>query len=301
MYSEELLMPPVPVDPEAIRRFTSDDEFMRLAVELTKETAAVVSVAACAGHPNKAADGIEPWPRNKAVLCGLLVRLSKLFHGLLMATCDRRGELAYVFLRPIFETCVNLTYLQRSGPASFDEYVRFSLRVEKELMDLVRENIAKRNKVALPIEERMLGSIRSAFESSGVDPATVNADERRPFDGKSIFRRAAAVGLDSAYLAAFSLPSHAVHGNWQDLLQHHLREVDGGFLPEAKWTTPKPQMLEAPCILALEALDGYLEAEFGDAAKNVLNRARDLRDRVLQFSRLNEGYLAERQLRNRST
>ena len=89
---------PVPVEPATIRAFTQEGEFVGVAVELTKETAIFVGMAAESGHPNPAGPGLAPWPRDKAIVCGQFVRMYKLFHGLLTEACKNRLEVASIFI-----------------------------------------------------------------------------------------------------------------------------------------------------------------------------------------------------------
>ena len=60
-------------------------------------------------------------------------------------------------------------------------------------------------------------------------------------------------------MAMFSLSSHAVHGNWQDLLQYHLNEKDGGFVPDGNWNDAKPQMVNSTTILSAQACIEYCQ------------------------------------------
>ncbi|MDQ6701728.1 MAG: hypothetical protein M3Z96_00745 [Pseudomonadota bacterium] len=59
----------VAVDPEQIRKFTNEDEFIELAVRLLVETASYVCVAACMLGAS------SPWDRDHAAVGGNMVRL----------------------------------------------------------------------------------------------------------------------------------------------------------------------------------------------------------------------------------
>jgi hypothetical protein len=84
----------VPVDPEQIRKFTSEEEFMEVSVRLLVETASYVCVAACTLGRSSSS-----WDRDHAAVGGNVVRLYKLLHGLLDQLCQRRGELSFLFMR----------------------------------------------------------------------------------------------------------------------------------------------------------------------------------------------------------
>ncbi len=275
---------PVRVNGAALRSFTSEDQFTGLAVDLTREAGSVLAIGACAGHRGATPTSFKSWPRERAVPSGLLVRLTKLFHGLLGATCKLQGELMCMFARPTFETSVNLMYVvERWSPDLIERFIRYSLVSEKRLLDLIDKNIANRGGQVLPIEGRMRRSILRAFEVSGVDPTTSSKADKQGFGG-NLLDRARELGLDGGYLAMFSLPSHAIHGNWEDLFEHHLQRVEGGFIPDPRWTRPRPQLLIACSGLSIEAERRYLQWEFGEDAAEALSKIEDLSSRLDQFS-----------------
>ena len=59
------------------------------------------------------------------------------------------------------------------------------------------------------------------------------------------------------YGAAFGGGSHTIHGNWMDLIDYHLEDVDSGFGPQLKWRRPRPQLLFMIATLATEAIGEY--------------------------------------------
>jgi hypothetical protein len=49
--------------------------------------------------------------------------------------------------------------------------------------------------------------------------------------------------------------SHTVHGNWQDLVEYHLGDVDEeSFRADFKWHAPRPQLLDAITLHATHAV-----------------------------------------------
>lgn len=148
----------VHVVPDKLTAFTSEEDFTELAVNLLVEAGSYVCVAA-----SVLPGGTKCWSRNEAIIGGNVVRLFKLISALLDQTCQRRRETTFIFSRLAFETIVNITYLIRcASPELFDSYVRYSLRHEKKLHDLIHENIKARGGEELPIERRMLNSIERA-------------------------------------------------------------------------------------------------------------------------------------------
>jgi hypothetical protein len=77
----------------------------------------------------------------------------------------------------------------------------------------------------------------------------VSPADPKNWGGKNLFDRATAVGLGTAYLAGVGGGSHSIHGNWMDLLEYHLDDVDDGFEPQLEWRRPRPQVCIAIAFL----------------------------------------------------
>lgn len=252
---KDLLREKVEVDDKKISRFTREGQFTALAVELLKETAIITSKLACS-YPLDENNRPRNWTRNEAVLAGLMVRLSKLQSGFLDQVCQHRQEIADVILRPLFENIINLSFLlKQDGTEMIEEYIEYSLRTEKQLLLEIEENM-KEQGFELPIESRMQTSIMKACEKSSIPLEMVNEKNFRTWGG-SIKKRAAAVGMEDAYLYLISLPSHAVHGNWQDLITHHLGYENGEFYPDTTWSPYRPQGIFAVAMFSVDVALQY--------------------------------------------
>lgn len=295
LYLDDFKVNKTEIVADDIRKYKTEGQFTGLAVELLKEAAITITIATCAygadesGKPRK-------WTRNEAVLNGLAIRMTKLMHGILDQTCQKRREIVEILFRCLSETVINLKYLiKNSSNEIFDEYIGYSLREEKRLLKKIEENIAKRGK-ELPIEKRMLRSIAASFNDSGVKPEQVDETDRDPW-GKSIFERAKQVGLKDAYQGLISMASHAVHGNWQDLISHHLEIKEDGFLPETRWTSPKPQPLFVAALITLDACEDYVSYLFpeSDDKTKMRKSLADCKARAIEADCLHEDFLTSRQ------
>ena len=278
------------VDPDAIEDFTSESDYVGLALDLLIETSSYVCVAA---NIFKNENGF--WTRDEAVLGGHLVRLYKLFDSLLDQTCKRRREISIVLARLIFECIVNLRYLiANASEENFRSYRNYSLQHELKLLETIEENIAARSGIVLPIEDRMIKSILSSFRASDLTRADVSESRQRNWNGLNLYERAKIVGLDHAYLAVFGGGSHSIHGNWQDLLEYHLEKVDDhSYRPSMGWRAPRPQLLEALITLTSQALLDYLHFLSLPDAHEMYERLHDLRQRTHQLSELHEKFLVD--------
>lgn len=238
------------------------------------------------------------WNRDQAILGGLLVRSYKLSCALLDQTCQHRRETTFVLGRLAFECMVNIQYfVSLNSKEIYQAYVIDSLRHEKRLLDRIEANIADRNGVILPIEARMLGSIKKSFQKSEVKPEEVTKQAAKPWKDVDLYQRADSVGLGEAYLGLFGGPSHSVHGSWQDLMEYHLDHDGEGFTPELDWHRPRPQVLFTLAKVGVVTLEVYLEHFAGDGAEGVISELRDLLERIQIADQAHEDFLSLRQVK----
>lgn len=281
----------VEVDPSAVAAFDRGTQFSAIAFDLARETASWACVAACTSPSERG------WSRSEAVLAGHSVRLFKLLRAFLEQVSQERADLAWVVLRMTSECAINLLYLlnDHTGELS-DSYVRYSLQHEWRLLADIEANVQARGGAELPIERRMMRSISRMFMQSAVDPASRPPRWLRHWGGGDLKHKAAAVGLERAYLSVFGGPSGSVHGNWGDLLQHHLiAEDDGSFKPNLEVATMKqPQPFLAVSTIAVRAVAQYLAHVDSREFAPALQQLDDLLARVDAVDGLHEEFLKRR-------
>ena len=167
----------------------------------------------------------------------------------------------FILLRCLAESLVNLCYLIKMGSEGlFNEYIASSLTEEKKLLDKINKNIENRGR-ELPIEQRMKSSIKRDFTLSSFTPNQIDAMNNKNW-GINLYERAKSIGFENFYIALFGLPSHSVHGNWADLITHHLKYEDGSFSPNTKWNLPRPQLLFTIGLLSAYTNKNYLNHIF---------------------------------------
>jgi hypothetical protein len=275
----------VEVAPDTIRAFADEHAFTGLAIELLIEAGSYVCIAASILPPPP-----HRWNRHEAVVVGHLARLYKLISAILDQTCQHRRETTFIFGRLAFECIVNTLFLIKNDrPEITASYIEYSMRHEKRLRDRILRNVALRGGEVLHIEERMLRSIESSAKRSGVNLDSINPPTN--WGGKNLFERAKDVGLEEAYLGAFAGPSHAVHGNWQDLLEYHLVSDDEGYTADLQWHRPRPQLLTTLAHLTVETLTTFFSDILGEAGNQLAEMIPDLRERIGQFVHLHEEFL----------
>lgn len=226
-----------------------------------------------------------------------MVRLWKILGAFLDQTMQRRYETTTIFARLAFETIVNVRYLAENfSPGLVDSFVRHSFRHERRLVDKINQNVSERGGEALHIEQRMLKSINRSAQFAGIRLEDVDLKDRTPWGGKHLRDKAKAVGLESAYDAAFGGMSHNVHGAWQDLYQFQLESEDGEhFAPKLRWGNPRPQITLALGQLSIGAVRSSVAFLAGEEALQALEaQLDDLEDRLHSVNVAHEAYLSKK-------
>jgi hypothetical protein len=279
----------VELDIDSIKKFSSEADFIGLSVDLLIEVGSYVCVIG-----NAMPFETKTWNKDQAVLGGHLVRLYKLISGMLDQTCQHRREISFMLARMAFECIVNLSFLLKNyHPELLSSYMKYSLKHEKKLMRTINDNIKNRDGEKHPIEERMLKSIESTFEISGIKPEDINAKELRNWGNKNIYEKAEDVGLGEAYLGAFGGPSHGIHGNWHDLLEHHLeKNSDNSFSPDFEWHNPRPQYLIVIALQTAEVLKQYINWLDYKEPKSMVEDLNEFQNRVLTLDSFHEEWLS---------
>jgi Family of unknown function (DUF5677) len=163
-------------------------------------------------------------------------------------------------------------------------------------MDKIEENISKRSGIALPIEDRMIKSIKRLAESSGVslDSKPIN---KRNWADRDLYQKAEAIGWGEVYLGIFGGMSTAVHGNWGDIAAHHLERFDGSgfYKPCLDWSVPRPQGPLSLVKIAASVCHEMFRYFGGEAAQDYFSeKLGDLVDRAELVTQIHEAFLAQR-------
>lgn len=282
----------IPVDPTEIENWNSEDSFIERGVELFQEVAKIGAILSCI-LPTGPDGSLGRWNREQAIFGGLLIRLSKLQHGFMILISKNYCGVARIVFRSLFETAVNLAYLAEKGSAElYERFIRYSLWTDKKLLLRIEVNVGARG-YELPIEERMIKSIDALFRRSGVDTNSMTDKDKHPWAG-TLYNRAEAVGYGDMYLATFSLTSHEVHGNWGDLVEHHLEWSPDGFLPEAESSPSCTNEILAAGLLSADSCERYASRCLNGSEDRdfLLTRLGIYKDRLALLSNLFEAFVA---------
>ena len=236
-------------------------QFGSLVFELYREAGGLIS-AISASYLGNTGDTVK-FDRNQAICVGLLIRISKLMLSVVKLSSDiEHGETVEVLNRCIIESCVNLRYLLlKDCDEVYDLFVKNGLRAERELHDIIRENIERRGGKQFAIEESMLKSIADKCESSGLTIEEINLGAG---SWGSFRDKVRALGFDEgAYTMLQRIPSHAIHGTWMDLLNNHLFRNEDGFEPNFDHLQTDGELLMPVGCFAMDAAREYLDKYFG--------------------------------------
>jgi hypothetical protein len=269
----------------------TDASLPEIAFNLYKETTAlVIFVSSLSGSPDLSLS------RNHAIEAGLAVRLTKYMTAVLALMVDKvreHGDVIFTLNRCIAESAINLRFFSEAAQAAdYDEFVKSSLRPERDQQRLIDANIQARGH-ELPIEARMSRSIARVFRLSGVSDISELDKVPKRKDYRKILE---AIGRGDAYPMLQGVPSHMVHGTWVDLVLHHLEESGTGFKPKLDPFRPDARLLLPPCLLVAEAVRGYIQSRFGGhhAVELLLARIDDLLDRIRIVNESHEVQLSKR-------
>lgn len=213
-----------------------NDAFMEIAVPAMSRLLGLGKIVVSIRRPSG-----RWYPKRFAPHLGLMVRMLKLYEGILEETCQQKGDLVTVFYRPFFETLVKLEYLMRSGPKTVRSFIETSFRPEKDMLAHLK-GVGCRRKLT-PIEQRMLKSIQSHLRRAGIRQKDLLARKTWDLDGRNMRSLLGTMNWDIGYAFGFGSSSHWVHPSWYDLLTNHLSFERGQYSPDITYRIPDTRLV----------------------------------------------------------
>lgn len=289
-FKPDELPPPRQVDYDALDAATSETPFVREGFELLKDAMVVLTTVAGLRTSTQAA-GLD---RNHAIIVGHYARSIKLMKSLVRQVADGHGGDQQISInREFMDSLSTVMYLLADpGDGSrFDSYVMDSLVAEREFLKDVRTQIAGREDVVLPIEERINRSIHETLAAAGVKEEDIPSRKNNGWPNAQT--RLELLG-PTAY-AAYRTGSGAVHGSFNDIYKHHLEQVDGGFEIELRQQPFRPQPLLSMALLSLITLDDYSKKFLGmPLPEAIASRRTELLRTLYRVDELHEKWLNDR-------
>ncbi len=243
--------------------FKTNTEFMKFSVEIMNRCLYLLKTGAVSAPNIETAS--KGYTKHKAIIVGHMVRLTKLYEGVLIHICSNHQELAHIFFRLIFETATRMQYLITSKPQkkSCRSFILASYKPEKEMLQDLK-NKAKQ-KPLISIEKRMRRSIISWLKRDGITQKELFNNTIWNVDGKNFRDIMKMFNLDSMYSYGFGNTSHHVHGDWKDIRYYHLKQDGRYYQPNLFFTEPDPRLTCPLTSICLDALLAYLKWNKSDS------------------------------------
>ena len=92
--------------------FRDNNDFMNFVVQLMNCSLYLLRLCIALAPTEEISD--RGYTKHKAIIVGHMVRIAKLYEGLLIHISSRQLELANVFIRLIFETSIRMEYMMTS-------------------------------------------------------------------------------------------------------------------------------------------------------------------------------------------
>lgn len=256
---ERLLASSTSVDEAKISGFSKESQFVSTAVDLFEEIRKITVLIGASFRTDEYGNP-RPMTRDEAILGGLLARVIKLQTSFFDQICQRRQETAIILKRCLVETLVNLAFLIKNNSKNFfDGFIKYSFVGSIPRLQQYIENEIQARGHTLPMEERMLESMRRSQRKAGFSdeditlgyspwPKTIRERFQEVFDNSSI-----------AYLAFMSGPSNAIHGNWEDIVRYNMKFNDGHWCPKLDWANPRPQLITSASLISAHVTALYAD------------------------------------------
>jgi hypothetical protein len=271
----------------------TEKSFSKIAFYLYKETTMVAVLASQFYESYNPDETISS--RNQAISAGLVTRISKFMTSILALLCDKKehGEVILALNRCITESAINLKFFcEKANEKDFDDFIRSSLKPERDTRIYIKENIEKRGK-ELPIETRMINSIEDLFKVSGIE----NYEELKSIPKRKDYKELLkSVDMESEYPLFQGISSHSIHGTWVDIIKHHLEIVESGFKPKIDPIVSDARLLCPINKIVLMSIKSYINKYFSNDNEIIqafLSRIDDLIERNDKVDSLHEDSISK--------
>ena len=285
---EELIGPAVQAGEEEILACQENNEFGALSFALCREATMLAWVTCNAYY--ESGNGFS-LTQNQAVCMGLLSRISKLMTSVLKLSSDvEHGESIQILSRCIIESSVDLQYLlAKDDNTVYERFVKVGLKGERELYDIIQENIKNRNGQEFEIERSMLLSIARTCEDSGFKVGEI--DPKAGSWGGSYRDRLKEIGLGDGYPIFQGMISQSVHGSWSDLIRNYLNKHEAGYTTNPEHLHTDGELLGPLALFATNAARAYIDTFF-DAkdADHLIRRIKDFQQRISLVEKSRPGW-----------
>lgn len=237
--------------------FRSNDDFMSFTVELMNRALYLLRVGVSLVPSAEIAE--RGYTKNRAITIGHLVRITKLYEGLLIHVSKRQLELAAIFTRLIFETAVRLEYfmVSKNKRASFRSFILTSYKPQKEVLEDLDQKVKVRP--LIQIEKRLRRKIKARLTKDRISMNELMTNKNWQLDGKNFRRILNDIGQGGIYAYGFGTSSHFVHGDWYDISIHQIEQKGRYYHPDLEFDDPDPRLACSVTTICLGTLLKFLK------------------------------------------
>ncbi len=257
--------------------FQNNDDFMSFVVELMNHCLYLLKVGVALAPTEETSH--NGYSKQKAIIMGHMVRLVKLYEGILIHISKRQLELATIFMRLILETSTRMNYLiaSKSKRKTIRSFILASYKPEKEMLtDLTAK---QNNRPLINIESRIKKQIERLLKQDGISKNELANNRIWNVDGKDFRRILSDMGKDLAYSYGFGSGSHYVHGDWHEIRYHHINKMGRYYSPKLNFSDPDPRIA---CPLTMSCLDtlllylGWNKSDRDNAITPIVSKLKEL-------------------------
>lgn len=271
--------------------FNTNTAYMKFAVEIMNRCLYLLKLGVRASRDAETAR--KGYTKHRAIIVGHMVRLAKLYEGVIIHICSRHRELAHLFFRLILETSTRMEYLitSKTKKKTFRSFILASYKPEKEMLQDLKSKAKERS--LIPIEKRMMRSILYWLKRDRITQKELFNNTIWNVDGKNFRDIMKMYYPDSMYPYAYGGASNPVHGNWGDINLYHLNQDGRYYIPKLSFTDPDPRLTGSLTHICLDSLLKYLKWNKSDPDRVISSIAEKLIDLNFALDQAHEVSLGE--------
>ncbi|HHT9106092.1 MAG TPA: DUF5677 domain-containing protein [Candidatus Wujingus californicus] len=237
------------------KEFSEVDQFNEIAAKFASDVSKVLLIITSIQNNIKFPHG---YTRDQAPIVGLMLKIAKDYKYLCNAFIENDSEISSIFYRSSIEAGANLIYLIKSDENTRTQFRRASYR--SRIGALKEMDTAKIHDKMLGAKERLKQSILEKIKKDGFDLDELLSLKSSDWkiNGLSFRDILTKVGYGDKYSLTYGIYSDKIHGNWQELIEHHLKEKDGYFFPDLSKHPVDPRFISPISNLCLNCLVEYL-------------------------------------------
>ena len=271
--------------------FNTNTAYMKFAVEIMNRCLYLLKLGVRASRDAETAR--KGYTKHRAIIVGHMVRLAKLYEGVIIHICSRHRELAHLFFRLILETSTRMEYLitSKTKKKTFRSFILASYKPEKEMLQDLKSKAKERS--LIPIEKRMMRSILYWLKRDRITQKELFNNTIWNVDGKNFRDIMKMYNPDSMYPYAYGGASNPVHGNWGDINLYHLNQDGRYYIPKLSFTDPDPRLTGSLTHICLDSLLKYLKWNKSDPDRVISSIAEKVIDLNFALDQAHEVSLGE--------